>query len=91
MYDFSLLEQYTGLEYHVELINLSDHADRSKLETILTEKASNKNMGISQRKDYFNEKTGEILVHIEWFKYTTQTVSPFAIESNAQGLVEKGS
>ncbi len=92
MYDKSLLEKYDEIEYHVEvfdLVNRREYTDKkAELSKLVIEhdknelarimKANQKEDGLKviKRQDYFSEKLGTILVHVEWITYKRIKVSP---------------
>ena len=85
MYDFSLIEKNSGIEYFVEVYNITYPEERRELAKKLEEFYTRSDLELKKREDHYSEKTGAILVHIEWIRVIKKKVSPYSSE-----LVERG-
>ena len=81
MYDYSLLEQYSNVKYNVDIFNITHPSEgeeeRVKLGLLMSRITEESNVKFVMRKDYHSMTTGDLFVHVEWFSYDLEKVSPF--------------
>lgn len=76
-FDYSLNEEYTNVKYHVEIYHISNIDDHKKdLAKLMSDITTGKNIKLVLRKDYQCPKSGQLLIHMEWFSYELRKVSP---------------
>ncbi len=80
MYDYSLLEKYQDVKIKARVFDLTapdEFSDINDFEELMSKAHYNQNVRILLRKDYFSEKLGRLLVHVEWAEYSKVKISPF--------------
>lgn len=85
-YDFSLLSKFVNQQYHCEVFNLCDEAQRlayQKLRTDLLVNGELVDIVVNER--HYNEKTGDIIINIDWISAEKINISPY--EEKGQGII----